>query len=178
LPNADPVHKISIIPRSNGALGFTLQLPLEEKFLVSKSELIDKLTTLLGGRTAEEIVYNEVTTGAQDDFEKGTDIAKRMVVQYGMSDKLGPINLGRENGNVFLGEEIVKSNEHSEEVSALVDKEIRKIVESCHDTARDILNHNKEVLTKLAEKLIEVEELEGDQLEEILDQAAMPANTS
>ena len=178
LPNADPVHKISIIPRSNGALGFTLQLPLEEKFLVSKSELIDKLTTLLGGRTAEEIVYNEVTTGAQDDFEKGTDIAKRMVVQYGMSDKLGPINLGRENGNVFLGEEIVKSNEHSEEVSALVDKEIRKIVEGCHDTARDILNHNKEVLTKLAEKLIEVEELEGDQLEEILDQAAMPANTS
>lgn len=178
LPNADPVHKISIIPRSNGALGFTLQLPLEEKFLISKSELLDKLTTLLGGRTAEELVYNEVTTGAQDDFEKSTDIAKRMVVQYGMSDKLGPINLGRENGNVFLGEEIVKSNEHSEEVSSLVDKEIRKIVEGCHDKARDILNHNKEVLKKLAEKLIEVEELEGDQLEEILDQAALPAGNS
>lgn len=178
LPNADPVHKISIIPRSNGALGFTLQLPLEEKFLVSKSELLDKLTTLLGGRTAEELVYNEVTTGAQDDFEKGTDIAKRMVVQYGMSDKLGPINLGQENGNVFLGEEIVKSNEHSEEVSSLVDKEIRKIVEGCHDKARDILKHNREVLKKLAEKLIEVEELEGDQLEEILDQAALPAGNS
>ncbi|MBS3736359.1 MAG: ATP-dependent zinc metalloprotease FtsH [Candidatus Bipolaricaulota bacterium] len=178
LPNADPVHKISIIPRSNGALGFTLQLPLEEKFLVSKSELLDKLTTLLAGRTAEELIYNEVTTGAQDDFEKSTDIAKRMVVQYGMSDKLGPINLGRENGNVFLGEEIVKSNEHSEEVSSLVDKEIRKIVEGCHEKAKDILNHNKEVLKKLAEELIEVEELEGDQLEEILDQAALPAGYS
>ncbi len=178
LPNADPVHKISIIPRSNGALGFTLQLPLEEKFLVSKSELLDKLTTLLGGRTAEELIYDEVTTGAQDDFEKGTDIAKRMVVQYGMSDEIGPINLGRENGNVFLGEEIVKSNEHSEEVSSLVDREIRGIVESCHSKARKLLEHNKEVLTELAEKLIEVEELEGDQLEEILDRAAVPANGS
>ncbi|MCF7875559.1 ATP-dependent zinc metalloprotease FtsH [Candidatus Bipolaricaulota bacterium] len=178
LPNADPVHKISIIPRSNGALGFTLQLPLEEKFLVSKSELLDKLTTLLGGRTAEELIYSEVTTGAQDDFKKGTDIAKRMVVQYGMSDKLGPINLGSENGNVFLGEEIVKSNEHSEEVSSLVDKEIRKIVESCHEKAQNILSQNQEILEKLAEKLIEVEELEGEQLEEILDQAALPSNSS
>jgi cell division protease FtsH len=178
LPNADPVHKISIIPRSNGALGFTLQLPLEEKFLVSKSELLDKLTTLLGGRTAEELVYSEVTTGAQDDFEKGTDIAKRMVVQYGMSDKLGPINLGSENGNVFLGEEIVKSSEHSEEVSSLVDKEIRKIVENCHEKAKNILEQNREVLETLAEKLIEVEELEGDQLEDILDQAALPSNSS
>ncbi|MFW6104662.1 MAG: ATP-dependent zinc metalloprotease FtsH [Candidatus Bipolaricaulota bacterium] len=178
LPNADPVHKISIIPRSNGALGFTLQLPLEEKFLVSKSELLDKLTTLLGGRTAEELIYDEVTTGAQDDFKKVTDIAKRMVVQYGMSEKLGPINLGRENGNVFLGEEIVKSNEHSEEVSSMVDKEIRKIVESCHSKAQNILTQNKEILKKLAEELIEVEELEGDQLEEILDQAALPASVT
>ncbi|MFW6071345.1 MAG: ATP-dependent zinc metalloprotease FtsH [Candidatus Bipolaricaulota bacterium] len=175
LPNADPVHKISIVPRSNGALGFTLQLPLEEKFLVSKSELLDKLTTLLGGRTAEELVYDDVTTGAQDDFKKATDIAKRMVVEYGMSDKLGPINLGQDNGNVFLGEEIVKSNEHSEEVSSLVDKEIRSIVEECHGKARKILDNNKEVLNNLAERLIELEELEGEELEEILDQAALPA---
>ncbi|MBS3765763.1 ATP-dependent zinc metalloprotease FtsH [Candidatus Bipolaricaulota bacterium] len=178
LPNADPVHKISIVPRSNGALGFTLQLPLEEKFLVSKSELLDKLTTLLGGRTAEELVYEEVTTGAQDDFKKATDIAKRMVVEYGMSEKLGPINLGQDNGNVFLGEEIVKSNEHSEEVSSLVDKEIRSIVEGCHGKARKILDNNTEVLNDLAEKLIEIEELEGDELEEILDQAALPAGIS
>lgn len=178
LPNADPVHKISIVPRSNGALGFTLQLPLEEKFLVSKSELLDKLTTLLGGRTAEELVYDEVTTGAQDDFKKATDIAKRMVVEYGMSEKLGPINLGQDNGNVFLGEEIVKSNEHSEEVSSLVDKEIRSIVEGSHGKARKILDNNTEVLNDLAEKLIEIEELEGDELEEILDQAALPAGIS
>lgn len=178
LPNADPVHKISIIPRSNGALGFTLQLPLEEKFLVSKSELLDKLTTLLGGRTAEELVYEEVTTGAQDDFKKATDIAKKMVVEYGMSDKIGPINLGQDNGNVFLGEEIVKSNEHSEEVSSLVDKEIRSIVENCHGKAQKILGNNEEVLNELAEKLIEIEELEGDELEEILDKSALPANVS
>lgn len=178
LPDADPVHKISIIPRSNGALGFTLQLPLEEKFLVSKSELLDKLTTLLGGRTAEELVYEEVTTGAQDDFKKATDIAKRMVVEYGMSDKIGPINLGQDNGNVFLGEEIVKSNEHSEEVSSLVDKEIRGIVENCHGKAKKILGDNREVLNELAERLIEIEELEGDELEEILDKAALPASVS
>ena len=178
LPDADPVHKISIIPRSNGALGFTLQLPLEEKFLVSKSELLDKLTTLLGGRTAEELVYEEVTTGAQDDFKKATDIAKKMVVEYGMSDKIGPINLGQDNGNVFLGEEIVKSNEHSEEVSSLVDQEIRSIVENCHGKARKILGDNKEVLNELAEKLIEIEELEGDELEEILDKAALPTSVS
>lgn len=178
LPNADPVHKISIIPRSNGALGFTLQLPLEEKFLVSKSELLDKLTTLLGGRTAEELVYEEVTTGAQDDFKKSTDIAKKMVVEYGMSDKIGPLNLGQDNGNVFLGEEIAKSNEHSEEVSSLVDKEIRSIVESCHGKAQKILGNNKEVLNELAEKLIKIEELEGDELEEILEKAALPASVS
>jgi len=176
LPNADPVHKISIIPRSKGALGFTLQLPLEEKFLVSKSELLDKLTTLLGGRTAEELIYNEITTGAQDDFKKATDIAKRMVMQYGMSDEVGPINLGRENGNVFLGEEIVKSNEHSEEVSSLVDREIRNMVERCHNKARKILENNRQILDNLKEELLEKEELEGDKLDELLDQAALPAS--
>ncbi|MFP3952767.1 MAG: ATP-dependent zinc metalloprotease FtsH [Candidatus Acetothermia bacterium] len=176
LPNADPVHKISIIPRTQGALGFTLQLPLEEKFLASKSELLDKMTTLLGGRTAEELIYNDVTTGAQDDFKKATDIAKRMVMQYGMSEEIGPINLGRENGNVFLGEEIVKSNEHSEEVSSLVDREIRRIVEGCHDKAREILQDNKVILDELKNKLIQQEELEGDELDEILDQAALPVS--
>lgn len=176
LPNADPVHKISIIPRSNGSLGFTLQLPLEEKFLVSKPELLDKLTTLLGGRTAEELVFEEVTTGAQDDFKKATDISKRMVVEYGMSDKVGPMNLGQDNGNVFLGEDIVKSNEHSEETSSLVDREIKRLIENCHQKARRILKKNRSVLDKLAQKIIKVEELEGEQLEEILDEAQAPAS--
>jgi cell division protease FtsH len=176
LPNADPVHKISIIPRSDGALGFTLQLPLEEKYLVSKSELLDKLTTLLGGRTAEELIFQEVTTGAQDDFKKATDIAKRMVVEYGMSDEIGPMNLGRNNGNVFLGEEIAKGDEHSEELSSLVDKEISKIIDGSHKKAQTILEENKETLKELAEKLIEVEDLEGDQLEDILEKANIPAS--
>ncbi|MFW6049302.1 MAG: cell division protein FtsH, partial [Candidatus Bipolaricaulota bacterium] len=112
----------------------------------------------------------------QDDFKKATDIAKRMVMQYGMSEEIGPINLGRENGNVFLGEEIVKSNEHSEEVSSLVDREIRRIVEGCHDKAREILQDNKVILDELKNKLIQQEELEGDELDEILDQAALPVS--
>lgn len=176
LANADPVQKISIIPRSSGALGFTLQTPLEEKYLVSKSELLDKLSTLLGGRTSEELVFNEVTTGAQDDFKKATDIAKRMVVEYGMSEKIGPINLGQDNGNVFLGEEIVKSKEHSEEISSLVDREIKRVIEKCYTKAQNLLEANQTVLHTLAKKLIEVEVLEGDQLDEILDHATVPTN--
>ncbi|MFP4646966.1 MAG: ATP-dependent zinc metalloprotease FtsH [Candidatus Acetothermia bacterium] len=176
LPNADPVQKISIIPRSSGALGFTLQMPLEEKYLVSKSELLDKLTTLLGGRTAEELVFNETTTGAQDDFKKATDIAKRMVVEYGMSDKVGPINLGRNDGNVFLGEEIVKSNEHSEEISSLVDREIKRVIEQCHNKATNLLTANQETLEKLANRLVEVEVIEGDELNKLLGEAQAPAS--
>lgn len=176
LPNADPVHKISIIPRSDGALGFTLQLPLEEKFLVSKSELLDKLTTLLGGRTSEELVFNDITTGAQDDFKKATDIAKRMVVEYGMSEEIGPVNLGSNNGNVFLGEEIAKGDEHSEELSSLVDREITRIIESSHQKAQQILDQNQDLLEKLAERLTEVEEIESEELDQLLDEATVPSN--
>ncbi len=171
LPHADPVHRISIVPRGE-ALGYTLQLPLEDKYLYSKDELLDRLTGMLGGRAAEELIFNAITTGAQDDLEKVTEIAKRMVVSYGMSDRLGPINLGRQNGNVFLGEEIVKSREHSEGLSSLVDEEIKSIIEHCYEKAYQILKKNKEMLTKIANKLLDVEVLEGEQLDKLLEQTA------
>lgn len=171
LPHADPVHRISIVPRGE-ALGYTLQLPLEDKYLYSKDELLDRLTGMLGGRAAEELIFSAITTGAQDDLEKVTEIAKRMVVSYGMSDRLGPINLGRQNGNVFLGEEIVKSHEHSEGLSSLVDEEIKSIIGHCYEKAYQILKNNKEMLTKVANKLLDVEVLEGEQLDKLLEQTA------
>jgi len=167
LPKADPVHKISIIPRGDGSLGFTLQLPLEDKYIVSEEELSDTLVTLFGGRAAEELVFNELTTGAYDDLKKATELAKRMVVEYGMSAKLGPISLARERVDVFLGEEIVKSNEHSEELSSLVDEEIRSLISRSYERAKHILKQHRSILDRLAHELLEREVLAGDELERL-----------
>ena len=165
LPHAYPVHKISIIPRGDGALGFTLQLPLEDKYIVSEDELRDTLVTLFGGRAAEELVFDELTTGAHDDLKKATDLAKRMIVEYGMSEKLGPISLARERVDVFLGEEIVKSDEHSEELSALVDGEIRSLIVRSYEKAKGLLRDNRGVLDRLASELLDREVIAGAELE-------------
>ncbi len=167
LPHTDPVHRISIIPRGDGSLGFTLQLPLEDKYIVSEEELADTLVTLFGGRAAEEIVFNELTTGAYDDLKKATALAKRMVVEYGMSAKLGPISLARERVDVFLGEEIVKSNEHSEELSSLVDEEIRSLITRSYERAKHILKKHRSILDRLAHELLEREVLAGEELEQL-----------
>ncbi len=167
LPKADPVHKISIIPRGDGSLGFTLQLPLEEKYIVSEEELNDKLITLFGGRAAEEVVFNDFTTGAYDDLKQATKLAKRMVVEYGMSKKLGPISLAREHMDVFLGEEIVKSNEHSEALSSLVDSEIRSLITESYTKAKEILSNNRSMLDRLASALLEKEIIAGKELQEL-----------
>ena len=176
LPKADPVHRISIVPRGE-ALGYTLQYPLEDKYLYSKEELLDRLTSILGGRAAEEIVFNELTTGAFDDLKKSTEIAKRMVVSYGMSDEVGPLSLGREDGNVFLGQDLILAREHSEMMSSLVDKEIKSIIESCYERAKELLTNHRSALQRLAEKLLEVEVVEGDYLDELL-QGTIPQATS
>ena len=167
LPHAYPVHKISIIPRGDGALGFTLQLPLEDKYIVSEDELRDTLITLFGGRAAEELVFDELTTGAHDDLKKATDLAKRMIVEYGMSEKLGPISLARERVDVFLGEEIVKSDEHSEELSALVDGEIRSLIVRSYEKAKGLLKSNRSVLDRLASELLDREVIAGAELESL-----------
>lgn len=167
LPKADPVHRISIVPRGE-ALGYTLQLPLNDKYLFTKTELLDRITGILGGRAAEEVVFNEISTGAYDDLKKATEIAKRMVVSYGMSERIGPINLSRENGNVFLGVDLVLNREHSERMLALADEEIKTIIERCYRRARELLQSNVEGLQKLAKRLLEIEVLDSEQLDALL----------
>ncbi len=174
LPKADPVHRISIVPRGE-ALGYTLQFPLQDKYLYSKEELLDRLTSTLGGRAAEEISFGEITTGAYNDLKQATEIAKRMVVSYGMSDRVGPISLGREDGNVFLGQDLILNREHSEKMSSLVDEEIKAIIEECYERAKSLLRQHKDALHKLANKLLEVEVLEGEKLDQLIKESAPQA---
>ena len=129
---------------------------------------MDRLTSTLGGRAAEEIIFGEITTGAYDDLKKATEIAKRMVMSYGMSERVGPISLGREDGNVFLGQDLILSRELSEKMSSLVDEEIKALIEESYNRAKRLLKEHESALRKLAEKLLEVEVLEGEQLDELL----------
>ncbi|MFO8034309.1 MAG: ATP-dependent zinc metalloprotease FtsH [Candidatus Bipolaricaulota bacterium] len=167
LPNTDPVHKISIVPRGDGVLGFTLQLPEEDRYIMSQDELVDRLTALLGGRVAEEMVFESRTTGAQDDLKQATQLAKRMVVEFGMSEALGPISLSGDRTNVFLGEEIVRSDEHSEELSATVDREIRGLLERSYAKAKELLTRHRVGLDRLAEELSRRETIDGRELDEL-----------
>jgi len=167
LPFADPIYKVSIIPRGSAALGYTLQLPLEDKYLATKSELLDKLTTLLAGRASEELIFNEVSTGAQDDLKKATYLARKMVCDYGMSEKLGPVALGS-NSEVFLGRDLLKEKNYSEELAFNVDEEIHNIVESCYQRALDILKKHKGKLIRLAKRLEEKEILNKEEIEEAI----------
>ncbi len=168
LPNADPVHKITIIPRGQ-ALGFTMQLPTEDKYLISRSELIDRLAVMLGGRVAEELKVGDITTGAGDDIRKATATAKEMVTQYGMSDILGPITLGQKDSQPFLGRDMGSSPDYSGQVAAQIDEEVRKLLDEAHDEALHILVENDQVLEDLATRLLEVETVDGDLLAEVFD---------
>ncbi|MEZ5171705.1 MAG: ATP-dependent zinc metalloprotease FtsH [Acidimicrobiia bacterium] len=170
LPNTDPVHKVSIIPRGR-ALGYTLTLPTEDRFLVTRRELTDELAMLLGGRTAEELIFADPTTGAENDIQQATRVARRMVTEYGMSDSLGPVRLGGDNDEVFLGKDLHTTRDYSDEVAARIDSEVRTLVESAHDVARSVLEQNRETLDRLAAALIEHETLDTDAVLEILDDA-------
>jgi cell division protease FtsH len=166
LPKTDPVHKISIIPRGR-ALGYTLTLPMEDKFLVARSELTDELTMLLGGRAAEEMIFADPTTGAANDIERATTVARQMVTEYGMSETLGPMRFGQPQGEVFLGRDLAHTPDYSDEVAARIDREVRRLIESAHDAAGHILETNRAVLDRLASDLIEHETLETDRVQEI-----------
>ena len=166
LPNADPVHKITIIPRGQ-ALGFTMQLPTEDKYLIARGELIDRLAVMLGGRVAEEIKIGDVTTGAGDDIRKATATAKEMVTQYGMSETLGPVTLGQRDAQPFLGRELGHQADYSDEVASRIDAEVRHLIDEAHDEALEILAENDDVLEALTEKLLEVETVDGDLLAEV-----------
>ncbi|MEX2550994.1 MAG: ATP-dependent zinc metalloprotease FtsH [Nitriliruptoraceae bacterium] len=168
LPNADPVHKITIIPRGQ-ALGFTMQLPTEDKYLISRSELIDRLAVMMGGRVAEELKVGDITTGAGDDIRKATATAREMVTQYGMSALLGPITLGQKDSQPFLGKEFGHQPDYSGEVARQIDEEVRALLDEAHDEALEILVENAHVLENLATKLLEVETVAGDLLAEVFE---------
>jgi cell division protease FtsH len=160
------VHKVSIIPRGR-ALGFTLTLPLEDKFLVTRSELVDELAMLLAGRTAEELIFSDPTTGAQNDIERATAIARQMVTEFGMSEALGPVRFGQPQGEVFLGRDLGHTPDYSDEIAANIDAEVRRLIESAHSRAGLILEANREVLDRLAGELIMHETLDTDRVQDI-----------
>src|ERR1700689_673364 len=171
LPNPDPIHKISVISRGQ-ALGYTISLPGEDKFLTTRAELQDTMAMTLGGRAAEEICFDEITTGASNDLEKGTATAKQMVMRFGMSDKLGPRVFGHDHGQPFLGREFSSEPDYSDEIAREIDDEIRRIVESAHQQARDILGQYRDSLEKLSEVLLKRETIEKAQFEALLTGAS------
>jgi len=176
LPNADPVHKISIVSRGM-ALGYTKQVPLEDRYLISRSQIKDMLAHMLGGRTAEELIFNEITTGASDDIKRATALARRMVIDFGMSDKLGPRTFGHKEEMVFLGREISEQRDYGDEVADVIDEEVNNLIQNARETARKILTDNKEKLIQLTMKLIEQETLEGKVLEKVFEDLSLPTTT-
>jgi cell division protease FtsH len=166
LPNADPVHRITIIPRGQ-ALGFTMQLPTQDRYLVRRAELIDRLAVMLGGRVAEELRVGDITTGAGDDIKRATATAREMVTKFGMSDTLGPMVLGQSESQPFLGRDLGHQADYSSKVAFEIDEEVRALIDEAHDEALEILVENAGVLDALAAKLLEVETVEGDLLAEV-----------
>ncbi|HEY6737247.1 MAG TPA: ATP-dependent zinc metalloprotease FtsH [Actinopolymorphaceae bacterium] len=168
LPGADPVHKLTILPRGR-ALGYTMVLPDEDKYSTTRGEMLDKLAYMLGGRAAEEMVFHDPTTGAANDIEKATALARAMVTQYGMTERLGAIKFGESNSEPFLGRELGHQRNYSEEVAALVDEEVRKLIETAHQEAYDILLENRDVLDELVRQLLERETLDKDEVAAIFE---------
>jgi cell division protease FtsH len=177
LPHADPVHKVTIVSRGM-ALGLTMTLPEEDRVLTSRSELLDRITMMFGGQVAEDIVFDEITTGASNDLERATALARRMVTEWGMSEAVGPLTFGRRTEHVFLGRELGEDRNFSEDVAALIDREVRHIVESCHKRAREILTEHRTTLERVAQELIRRETLDSDEFKALVDGGLPPAATA
>ena len=182
LPNLDPVHKISIVQRGFGALGYTLQLPLEDRYLMTRTDLLSQLSVLLGGRSAEEIAFNEISTGAQNDLQRATDIARAMVTEYGMSDALGAVSYNGHRRATFLDIPIgPERGNYAEETALKIDLEVKRILSEAHETSRRILREYRRTLDQLSERLLEKEVIEGDELKAMIgplppkDADAVPA---
>ncbi len=167
IPGADPLHKVSVIPRGI-ALGYTMRLPLEDRYIVTKKELFGKIVGILGGRASEDIIFNELSTGAQDDLEKATEIARDMVMRWGMSEKLGNLTFGRREQQIFLGRDITEEKNYSESTAVEIDKEVRKIIEECYNKAKKELSNNKDKLIKLSEKLLEREVMDSEEVKQLI----------
>jgi cell division protease FtsH len=169
IPGMDPVHKISIVQRGFGALGYTMQLPLEDRYLMQRQDLLNQLAVLLGGRTAEELALGEISTGAQNDLQRATDIARAMVTEWGMSDELGAINYDGHKRNKFLDIQIgPERGNYAEDTARLIDSEVKRIMTDAHTRARTILTDKRDMLEKVTRQLLEVEVMEGDTLRAIL----------
>jgi cell division protease FtsH len=171
LPHTDPVHKVSIISRGM-ALGWTLSLPEEDKYLISRDELMDQIAGMMGGRVAEEIIYGDITSGAENDIQRATQLARRMVTQWGMSDKLGPVTMGHREELVFLGRDLGEQRNYSEEVAAIIDEEIRSIVNHGYQTAKNILTQRRDKMDLVVERLKLVETIDAKELDDILNAEA------
>ncbi|MEA5414085.1 ATP-dependent zinc metalloprotease FtsH [Synechococcus sp. BA-132 BA5] len=174
MPGGSKVAKISIVPRGMAALGYTLQLPTEERFLNSKEDLEGQIATLLGGRSAEEVVFGEVTTGAANDLQRATDIAEQMIGTYGMSETLGPLAYDKQGGSRFLGGNSNPRRAVSDATALEIDKEVRGLVDRAHDRALAILHHNRELLETISHKILEKEVIEGDDLKHLLASSRLP----
>ena len=166
LKGTDPVHKISIIPRGM-ALGYTLSLPIEDKHSYKRSELVNTITIMMGGRSAEELIFKDYTTGAANDIERATQIAHRMVCELGMSDKLGALAWGKSNQEVFIGKDFMREKNYSEDTAQKIDSEVKAIVDGAHEQAQTILLKNKKFLDVVAKALLEKETIEGEEFEKM-----------
>ena len=167
IPGTDPIHKVTIIPRGR-ALGLTQQLPMDEKHTYPKRYLVNNLAVLMGGRAAEELVLDELTTGAGNDIERATETARKMVCEWGMSEELGPLSFGQKEEQIFLGREFAQHRDYSEKTAVLIDKEIRDLVSGAHQRARKILEENMDSLHALAQALLERETLTEKDVDAII----------
>ena len=174
MPTQDPVHQISIVPRGRAG-GFTLSLPKEDKYYSSKNEMEDELVTLLGGRVAEKLVMDDISTGASNDIERASDIARRMVTRYGMSDKLGPIAFGSDHDEVFLGRDFAASKNYSEEVASLIDEEVKRIIDEAYRRCEQMLQEHMDILDRVAAYLLEHETMSGEAFEKVFNGEEAPA---
>ncbi len=168
LPHTDPVHKVSIIPRGRAG-GYTLMFPKEDRYYMTRSELLDRVSTLLAGRVSESLVLNEISTGAQNDLERATAIVRQMIMEYGMSSALGPITLGKKHEQVFLGRDLARDRDYSEEIAKAIDQEIRNTVDECYRRAQEILEQNREKLDLVAGALLEKETLDAEEIKALME---------
>lgn len=173
LDEADMVHKVTIVPRGQAG-GYAVMLPREDRFLMTKQELLDKIAGLLGGRVAEEVVFNEVSTGAHNDFQRATNIARKMVTEYGMSEKLGPLQFGQVQGPAFLGRDINNDQGYSDKIAYEIDMEVQRIIKETYDRAKKIITENRSKLDLIANTLLEVETLDADQIKGLVDNGVLP----
>ncbi len=166
LPNADPVHQISIIPRGMAG-GYTMHLPKEDRSYTSKSKLKDEMVGLLGGRVAEKLILGDISTGAKNDIDRASHIARAMIMEYGMSDTLGPISFGSDQNEVFLGRDLGRNRNFSEEIASRIDNEVKKLIDDAYNQAENLLTENISKLHAVAQSLLEKEKIEAEEFEEI-----------